>query len=130
MIPEFGRVFDEPIPAYFTMAVVGFLVAGGLFVRWAKLSKLNHDTAIDLVLIAAITGLFGARILHVFVDGHFWDYVHMCTDPSLVAWEEVPRAWCTSEHYNGVWDEAANVCRPSEGDCFLWAKFWAGGLVW
>ena len=30
----------------------------------------------------------------------------------------------------GVWDAAASVCRPAEGDCFAWAKFWQGGLVW
>ncbi|HEY8430202.1 MAG TPA: prolipoprotein diacylglyceryl transferase family protein [Sandaracinaceae bacterium] len=130
MIPAFGRIFDWPVPAYFAMLITGFVVAGGLAVRWAKQSKLDHEVIIDLVLVSLIAGVAGARILHVFVDGNFWDYVHMCTDPSLVAWEEVPREACTSEHYRGIWDEAANVCRPSEGDCFLWAQFWAGGLVW
>ncbi len=127
MIPEFGSVFGEPIPAYFAMLMTGFVVAGGLAVRWAKLSKLNHDTIIDLVLYALIAGVAGARILHVFVDGYFMDYVHLCTDPSQVGWQ-ITQGQCTA--IEGVWDGAASVCRPAEGDCFAWAKFWQGGLVW
>lgn len=127
MIPEFGRIFGEPIPAYFAMLMTGFLVAGVLLVRWAKLSKLDHDTMIDLVLVSLIAGVAGARILHVFVDGYFWDYVHLCTDPAQVGWQ-ITQGQCAG--VEGVWDAAANVCRPAEGDCFAWAKFWQGGLVW
>ena len=29
-------------------------------------------------------GSSGARLLHVFADGYFWDYVHLCTDPGQV----------------------------------------------
>jgi phosphatidylglycerol:prolipoprotein diacylglycerol transferase len=130
VIPVFGRIFGEPIPAYFAMLMTGFIVSVGLVAWMAKQAKLDHDTLIDLGLVSLITGVAGARILHVFVDGHFMDYVHLCTDPSLVAWPELTRAQCLSEHYQGVWDAAANVCRPSQGDCFAWAKFWNGGLVW
>ena len=130
MIPQFGSIFGEPIPAYFAMLMTGFLVSVGVLVVWAKRSKLDHDVMIDLGLVSLIAGVAGARILHVFVDGYFMDYVHLCTDPSLVAWETVTQAECASEYYQGVWDTAANVCRPAEGDCFAWAKFWQGGLVW
>lgn len=130
MIPQFGSLFGEPIPAYFAMLVTGFVVSFGMLAMQAKRSGLDHDVIIDLGLVSLITGVAGARILHVFVDGFFWDYVHLCTDPSLVAWKGVTQAECTSQYYNGVWDAAANVCRPAEGDCFAWAKFWNGGLVW
>lgn len=127
MIPEFGRIFGEPIPAYFAMLMTGFLVAGGLLVWWGKQSKLDHDTLIDLVLVSLIAGVAGARILHVFVDGYFMDYVHLCTDPSQVGWQ-ITQGQCAG--VEGVWDASANVCRPASGDCFAWAKFWQGGLVW
>jgi phosphatidylglycerol---prolipoprotein diacylglyceryl transferase len=130
MIPQFGSVFGEPIPAYFAMLMTGFIVAVGLGALWAQRSGLDRETVIDLGLAALIAGVAGARIMHVFVDGHFMEYVHMCTDPSLVAWEELSRAECASDIYRGRWDVAANVCRPTEGDCFAWAKFWQGGLVW
>jgi len=29
----------------------------------------------------------GGRLLHVIADGYFWDYVHLCTDPSKVDWK-------------------------------------------
>ena len=127
MIPQFGEVLGESIPAYFAMLMTGFAVAIGLGVVWARRSQLDHDVIIDLGLACLISGVAGARILHVFVDGYFWDYVHMCTDPGIVEWP-YPRGAC--QNLGGVWDTAANVCRPPEGDCFAWAKFWQGGLVW
>jgi len=71
----------------------------------------------------------GGRIFHVLFDGFFWDYVHLCTDPSLVDWK-ISRALCESSRYDGVWDEAKRVCHPTTPDCFAWAKFWAGGLTY
>ncbi|HMR80476.1 MAG TPA: prolipoprotein diacylglyceryl transferase, partial [Polyangiaceae bacterium] len=71
----------------------------------------------------------GARLLHVIADGYFWDYVHLCTDPSKVDWR-ITVAECGSERYQGVWDAAKGVCHPTEADCFAWAKFWAGGLTY
>lgn len=127
MIPQFGEVFGEPIPAYFAMLVTGFAVAIGLGVVWAKRSGFDHDVMIDLGLGVLIAGVAGARILHVFVDGSFWDYVHLCTDPSLVTWQ-ITEGQCTQ--VEGVWSAVERVCRPAEGDCFAWAKFWNGGLVW
>lgn len=127
MIPQFGEVFGESLPAYFVMLMTGFAVAIGLGVVWAKRSQLDHDVIIDLGLVCLIWGVAGARILHVFVDGYFWDYVHLCTEPSIVEWP-YPRGAC--EELGGAWDVAASVCRPAEGDCFAWAKFWQGGLVW
>jgi phosphatidylglycerol:prolipoprotein diacylglycerol transferase len=127
MIPEFGRIFGEPIPAYFAMLITGFVVAVGINVVWAKRSKLDHDVMIDLGLVSLIAGVAGARILHVFVDGYFWDYVHLCTDPSQVAWQITPQQ-CTQAE--GLWDAAASVCRPAERNCLAWLEFWRGGLVW
>lgn len=73
-----------------------------------------------------IFGVGGARILHVIADGYFWDYVHLCTDPSLVDW---PYAEAECVSVGGAWD-AASGCHPAETDCFAWAKFWAGGLTY
>jgi phosphatidylglycerol:prolipoprotein diacylglycerol transferase len=76
-----------------------------------------------------IAGVVGARLLHVLADGHFWDYVHLCTDPSRVDWH-ITEAQCTSPRYEGVWDAARNVCHPTETDCFAWAKIWGGGFAY
>ena len=76
-----------------------------------------------------LAGVAGARLLHVFADGHFMEYVHLCTDPSLVYWP-LDRAECVSPAYGGVWDVAQNACHPKVRDCFAWAEFWAGGLTY
>ncbi len=129
MHPSFGTIpiLDESLPAYFTMLVLGFAVATWVGVRWAKRSGLDHEVIIDLGLFSLIAGVIGGRLLHVVADGFFWDYVHLCTDPSLVEWP-FSEAECSA--YEGVWDVAAAVCRPKERDCFAWAAFWNGGLAY
>lgn len=120
-------ILDEPIPAYFTMLMIGFALAIFLGVRWAKREGVDHQLIIDLGLQSLLWGIIGARILHVFVDGYFWDYVHMCTNPDLVHWQ-IPRRQCIE--IEGRWDTIANICRPAERDCLAWAKFWNGGLTY
>jgi phosphatidylglycerol:prolipoprotein diacylglycerol transferase len=127
VFPTFGKVFGEPIPAYFTMLMLGFAVAIYNVVRWAKRAGVDHQSIIDAGLASIIGGVVGGRLLHVFADGYFWDYVHLCTDPSLVGWKITPGECKVAE---GLWDAAAKVCRPAERDCLAWAKFYQGGLAY
>ncbi len=129
MIPSFGELFGEPIPAYFAMLTAAFAACTWFAVRWAKREGRDHELLIDLALISVITGVAGARVAHVLFDGYLMDYVHLCTDYRQVGWEITPEE-CASEWVAGSWDAAANVCRPVEGDCFAWARFWQGGLTW
>ena len=122
-------IFGQPLPAYFTMLAIGFALATFLSARAAKRMELSHDTMIDLGLFSLIMGVLGGRLLHVIADGYFWDYVHMCTDPSLVEWK-ITRAECLGPNVEGIWNSAKQVCQPKEGDCFAWAKFWNGGLAY
>ena len=127
MLPTLAEIFGEPVPAYFTLLLVGFAAATWLAARLAKQDGLNRDTFIDLGLFCVIFGVLGARVLHVFADGYFWDYVHLCTDPAQVAWE-ITASQCAQAE--GIWDATREVCRPSERDCFAWAAFWRGGLTY
>ena len=129
MIPTFGHLLGEPIPAYFALLTIGFTTATLLMARWAKREGLDHEVVIDLGLVAVLAGVIGARILHVFADGYFWDYVHLCTDPSLVIWRTVESAGeCRS--LEGAWDATASLCHAKSRDCFAWAAFWNGGLAY
>ena len=127
MFPTFGKVFGEPVPAYFTLLMFGFAVAIYNVVRWAKRAGVDHQSIIDAGLASIIGGVVGGRLLHVFADGYFWDYGHLCTDPSLVGWKITPGECKVAE---GLWDAAAKVCRPAERDCLAWAKFYQGGLAY
>ncbi len=129
MRPELYRLFDVGFPSYFVLLLSGFLFATGLGVLWARRIGMNPDVIVDLGLAMLLSGVAGSRILHVLADGYFWDYVHLCTDPSKVDWP-LERAECLSSVYDGVWDEARRVCHPKTTDCFAWAKFWAGGLTY
>ena len=127
MLPTLAEIFGEPVPAYFTLLLIGFAAATWLAARLAKRDGLNPDSFIDLGLFCVIFGVLGARLLHVFADGYFWDYVHLCTDPTKVAWE-ITAAQC--KEANGIWDAMRRTCQPSDRDCFAWAAFWRGGLTY
>ncbi len=143
MHPRLFELFETAFPSYFVMLVMGFVFATVLGSLWARRIGQNPDVVVDLGLSMLIFGVIGARVLHVLADGYFWDYVHLCTDPSLVEWK-IPKAECLrspeigamgallgeSTDPTGVWDAEAGVCRPARSDCFAWARFWAGGLTY
>jgi phosphatidylglycerol:prolipoprotein diacylglycerol transferase len=126
MHPVVGHVWGEPVPSYLVFLVFAYAIAVWICVRWARRSGVDPDVIIDLGLLSVITGVIGARLMHVLVDGYFWDYVHLCTDPSQVLWKVTERQCAT---YRGVWDRAAAGCRPAYRDCLAWAAFWRGGLT-
>jgi phosphatidylglycerol:prolipoprotein diacylglycerol transferase len=126
--PELFRLAEIPFPSYFVMLLSGFLFATALGTMWARRIGQNPDVIVDLGLAMLLSGVAASRIFHVFFDGHFMDYVHVCTNPSLVDWQ-VTRGDCIG-HYKGQWDAVKGVCHPVETDCFAWAKFWSGGLTY
>lgn len=133
-------LFDIPFPSYFVMLVTGFVVATAIGALWARRLGHDPDTVVDLGIAMLIAGVVGARLAHVIFDGYFWDYVHLCTNPSQVAWH-IPRSQCLapvegdwlfggSEGPLGIWDQAAGVCHPAGRDCWAWARFMNGGLTY
>jgi phosphatidylglycerol:prolipoprotein diacylglycerol transferase len=119
-------------PAYFTMLSLSFGI--GMLMVWREAPRLGMDRerVLDLTLWLVVWGVAGARVLHIFADGHFWDYVHMCTDPFLVKATEAKVAFCNTSAECG-WDyvcnTAAHTCHPPR-DCLAWAKVWRGGLAY
>lgn len=143
MKSELFELFGTGFPSYFVLLVYGFTLATAVGVLWARRVGQNPDVIVDLGLVTLLSGVLGARLLHVLADGYFWDYVHLCTAPELVRWP-ISRGECErilqpdwlSEILGadaasaGVWDATAGACRPRARDCFAWARFWAGGLTY
>jgi phosphatidylglycerol:prolipoprotein diacylglycerol transferase len=140
--PELFRVFEVGFPAYFVLLLAGFMFATAQGALWARRIGKDPDVIVDLGLACLLMGVIGGRMLHVLADGYFWDYVHLCSDPSKVDWH-MEKAECLREvhgmfdlagtgptHPRGVWDAAANLCHPAQADCFAWSYFWAGGLTY
>ena len=128
MRPELFRVYEVAFPAYFLLLLTGFVFATAVGALWARRIGQDPDVVVDLGLACLLMGVVGGRLMHVVADGYFWDYVHLCSDPSKVDWK-VEQALCVSR-YKGVWDAAKGVCHPTQSDCWAWAKFWAGGLTY
>jgi len=114
------------LPPYFTLLSIGFIFAIYLARRWADRQGLDPRKMVDFGILMVIWGILGSRVLHVLADGHFWDYVHVCTDPSKVDWL-VDYRECN--RLNGIWDAAAQVCHPAFKNCFAWADITAGGFA-
>jgi phosphatidylglycerol:prolipoprotein diacylglycerol transferase len=127
--PDLFKLFGVAFPSYFVLLLSGFLFATAMGALWARRIGESADVIVDLGLAMLLAGVAGGRIMHVLVDGYFWDYVHLCTDPSKVIWP-LDAGECVSEAYGGKWDPIRNVCNPGGADCFAWAKFWAGGLTY
>jgi phosphatidylglycerol:prolipoprotein diacylglycerol transferase len=141
-------LFDIGFPSYFILLLTGFVFATAIGALWAKRIGQDPDVVVDLGLAMLLAGVVGGRLLHVIADGYFWDYVHLCTDPSKVDWH-ITQAEClardtsqacgsSSGGYDGIWDSARGVCKPRapEGigdtlnNCLAWAMFWRGGLAY
>ncbi len=129
MRPVIFSLLGIDVPAYFAMLSVGFALATYIGARQVAKLGLDREVIIDLGLAMVIAGVAGSRVLHVIADGYFWDYVHLCTDPSKVDWH-ISRSHCLHRSVDGIWDATRNVCHPREANCFAWAAFWAGGLTY
>jgi phosphatidylglycerol:prolipoprotein diacylglycerol transferase len=129
-LPIVGQVV---FPAYFSMLTIGFAFATFLTWREARRLKqpaLDPSKIIDINLYMVIFGVIGSRLLHVFADGHFMEYVNICIAPETIhAVGNVPAA-CATDAQCGpdfLCNVAAGHCHPPR-DCLLWAKAWRGGL--
>lgn len=118
---------DWYLPSYFTMVAIGFVLATILLRRWARANGLDTRLMVDFVIWMALWGVLGSRVLHIFADGHFWDYVNVCLDPSKVDWK-VDVHECRA--LRGVWDAARGVCHPAEKNCLAWANLTSGGFAY
>lgn len=135
MRPQLYSLFGVGAPAYFILLVTGFLFATIVGALWARRVGEDPDVVIDLGLAMLLAGVVGSRLLHVVADGYFWDYVHLCTDPTQVVWK-ITQGECATR--GGTWDAAAAVCHPKAavelsdkiGNCLAWSYFWAGGLTY
>ena len=114
MHPNLFSVLGQQVSSYMLLIAVGFIFATAMGALWVRRVGQNPDVVVDLGLAAVVSGLVGARLLHVLADGYFWDYVHLCTDPSRVSWP-VLKSECLGR-LDGVWDAAAGVCHPREAD--------------
>jgi phosphatidylglycerol---prolipoprotein diacylglyceryl transferase len=114
------------LPSYFSLLAFGFVIITFLGRRWARGHGLDQKLFVDFVIIMALLGVVGSRIMHVLVDGHFWDYVHVCTDPAKVDWR-VDRGDCAA--LKGAWDAGRHLCHPVQTNCMAFADVTAGGFA-
>jgi phosphatidylglycerol:prolipoprotein diacylglycerol transferase len=127
-LPAVGLV---SFPAYMTMLMVAFLAAIWLARREAERQGMQGVAMVDLGLLMLLLGILGARVLSVLVDGHFMDFVHLCTEPTLVPAVDSQVAYCSEDiacdlHY--VCNLSTHTCHPPR-DCLAALKFWQGGLT-
>lgn len=128
-LPLLGRT---TFPSYFTLLTFGFLMAIVLTVRTARKWGLDPQEILDINLYMVIFGILGSRVLHIFADGQFQDYVNLCIEPTKVAAVDALVKYCQSASecgYEYLCDTTRHVCHPPR-DCLAWAKLWRGGLAY
>jgi phosphatidylglycerol:prolipoprotein diacylglycerol transferase len=128
-LPLLGNV---EFPAYFTLLTIGFLVAMWITVRESKRLGMDHERILDTNLWMVVWGLIGSRLLHLVADGHFMDYVHLCTDPKAVKAIDALTSYCTTSAqcgYDYLCDAQTHACYPPR-DCLAALKLWRGGFAY
>jgi phosphatidylglycerol:prolipoprotein diacylglycerol transferase len=128
-LPLVGEVAFE---SYAVMLVLAFLVAITALRRDGERLGMRGDQLVDLGILMLVAGVMGARLMAVFTDGKFMDFVHLCTDPTQVPALDSNVAVCSAQvpcdfHYQC--DVATGTCHPPR-DCFAALKFWQGGLTY
>ncbi|MBR58639.1 MAG: hypothetical protein CMH54_11555 [Myxococcales bacterium] len=135
MHPVF-QIGPVEFPAYFTVLTVAVMAA--ILLAWHKAGSLqiNRNDMLDLAFLMVFMGVVGSRILHVIADGSFWDYVHLCTDPTQVdlpgggklpsGADCVSNQECSMLGLGSICDDGS--CHPGR-DCFRVFKVWYGGLA-
>ena len=123
-------------PAYFTLLTIGYMAATLLAWREAwRMDGVDPNKFLDLAIVMLISGLLGARLLHVIADGHFWDYVYLCIDPmettgrALRSGRECTAdAQCVDAKLGEFCNLATGTCHQAR-DCLRAIKIWYGGLA-
>ena len=87
---------DVVFTSYFTLLAIGFALGIWLSVREARRMGLDFERILDTDLWMVVWGLIGARVLHLVADGHFHDYVNLCTNPKLVPAIDALVSSCTT----------------------------------
>jgi phosphatidylglycerol:prolipoprotein diacylglycerol transferase len=128
-LPLLGQV---DFPAYVTMMMVGFMAAIWLAQREADRLGMPPHQLFDLGILMLVCGIMGARLMSVLTDGKLMDFVHLCTEPTLVEAVDAKVARCTADAqcgYDYLCDAARGACYPPR-DCLAALKFWHGGLTY
>lgn len=129
------NLFGMDFPAYFTMLMAGytFVVLLGHH-DWVGRGHRNN-VILDLGILLILSGLLGARLMHVVADGHFMDYVNYCRDPYKIEGELLPGnrecttgQQCVDAKKGELCNPATGTCHPAR-DCLRAFKFWYGGLT-
>ena len=127
--PLFGEI---SFPAYFTLLTLGFGLAMILTVRESRRLGMDYERILDTNLWMVVWGIIGARVLHLIADGHFHDYVNLCTDPKKVPAIDALASYCTTAAqcgYDYLCNDVTHKCYPPR-DCFAAVKVWRGGLAY
>ena len=135
MFPSF-ELGPLSFPAYFTLLMIGFLVAIHLAVSQCDRVGVDRNRMLDMSILVILAGIGGSRLLHVVADGYFMDYVHLCVDPLQVEPQLLPGERLCTEDAQCVQHDRGDLCHPDEGtchpgqDCLRAFKFWYGGLTY
>lgn len=128
-IPLLGFI---EFPAYLTFLFIGFIAVVFFMIRTAPEENFSLKQLIGLMILLAIGGLLGSRLLHVFADGEFRDYVNRCLHPEKVRAPAALVTYCYSHlecGYSYLCDAGSHRCHKAQ-DCFAWLKFWQPGLAY
>jgi phosphatidylglycerol:prolipoprotein diacylglycerol transferase len=129
------EVFGIEFPAYFTLLMIGYMLAVYLAVRVGAKEGLNPTKLVDLGIILLIGGVLGCRMAHVLFDGQLMNYYYWCVDPLRSTGKFLADSLPCATDQQCIDASLGELCHTIQGtchrgqDCLLPLKFWYGGLT-
>jgi phosphatidylglycerol:prolipoprotein diacylglycerol transferase len=141
MKPVLFHLGGIEVPAYLTMLMFGFFAAVLVARRDGEAVGMDRVAVVDLCILVLGIGIIGARLLAVLTDGYLGDFIHLCTDSTLVDPVDTAVRLCEQNSDCGfdylcnldarssvLAKETRTMCYPPR-DCLAVFKFWQGGLT-
>ncbi len=123
------------------MLMFGFFAAVLVARRDGEALGMDRIAIVDLCILVLALGIIGARLLAVLTDGYLGDFIHLCTDSTLVDPIDTAVRYCTQDSECGfeylcnldardavLANKQRSMCYPPT-DCLAVFKFWQGGLT-
>lgn len=123
------------------MIMLGFFAAMIVTRKRGQEVGMDHVVIVDVGIVVLLVGIVGARLLAVLADGFLTDFIHLCTDPTLVDPVDTAVRFCGDNSDCGfdylcnldareavTAGQQRSMCYPPR-DCLAALKFWQGGLT-
>lgn len=120
------------VSSYLVFLTIGFIIATFYAFKKAPFEKIPTKNLAWLVFFLLLSGMIGARVFHVLLDGQLNYYVNLCIAPYKEVSTSALVKKCLTDTECGIDNVCylqTHICHPTP-DCWAALKIWQGGFTY